>query len=1123
MIFFTKPEGCSDSLSVHSHRFEESKCPTHEMRHFSTNGAKQALFSNQILRVMKLFCILMITALTSVYADGFSQKVTYTGKNVPLEVVFSQIKEQTGYGFFYNQDLLKASQPVSLKVVDTDLKEVLNSVFKNQPLSYTIKNRTILISRKNISESEIKESPVQDISGTVTDAKGEPLIGVSVKVKGSTAGASTDIDGKFRINADPNAILVFTYIGYTSKEIPVNGQSVLNVILAESTSQLSEVVVTALGISREAKSLTYSTQKVDSDEITKATGTNVVNALQGKVAGLTITRSTSGVGGGSTVLLRGNRSITGNNAPLYITDGVPGGIGLEDGDNIESISVLKGAAAAALYGSAGQNGVIIITTKKGKSGSTSVQFNGGLMVDRADIHTELQTLYGQGDAGVYVPSSEHSWGPKITGQNVQLWDGSTVKMTGYGDNLQDFFRTGATLNNSLAISTGNDKVQTYFSYGNITAKGITRNNDLSRHNVNLRINTNVSKKLSFDTKITYNNEQIDNNPISYTTTSIYRTPVSIPISAMENYLYTDANGNPRQNYWKPGSSIIGNPYFYMYRNLNANVAHRIVGLLAAKYDFNDWLSLQLRGNVNQSFSNDDTRIYSDSYHSLIGSTYNANTGNSRATNIDGLLTFKRSLSTDFKLSGHLGGAIQGSRSESTSAIANGLNKPDFFFLGNSKAPQITNTIAESPLVQSIYAAATLAYKDYLYLDVTGRNDWSSALPKGEESIFYPSVGLTGIISDMVQLPSWITYGKVRGSMATSGYGGNAYLGQEYYTVSNGGIILTPTIKVPGNYKPEMTTSFEAGADWRFLNDRIGIDATYYRTRTKNQLLLIGTPSATLFDQRYINAGLIQNNGVELVFSVTPVKGKVFKWDASFNFTKNVNKVISLTENMNSVIIQDDNLATIRVEEGKPYGSMYVKGWRRDAQGRKLVDAQGRPLLTAAKDVYAGNFNPDFMSGLTNTLSYNNLSLSFQIDYRQGGNIIAGTQPLMDADGHSTRSLLGRDGGIVIDGYQTNGTKNTTAISSQAYFSAIGDRYPTGEEYNYSATNIRLREMSLDYKIPTAKLKYFKAASISLVGRNLFFFKNDAPFDPEIARGRGGTEYVALPFTKTLGLNLRATF
>ena len=1096
------------------------------MKIFYENVGFAFLMRRKIIRPMKLIALFTLAAIFQLRAEVHSQSFNFNETNTTVKQMFKQIEKNSNYSIFYRLDQVNLDQKINVITPDGTIENVMSQVLINQSLTFAVVDEVIVVKLSNSLNTDLRAI----VKGTVKDVNGETLPGVSVKIKGTNIGTTTEKDGNYTLNVtESNPVLVFTYIGFVTQEIPLNGRTSVNVVLNIANTALNEVVVTALGISREAKSLTYSAQKVSGEDLTKATGTAVINGLQGKVAGLTITRSGSGgVGAGSTVLLRGNRSITGSNAPLYITDGVPGGIGMEDGDNIESITVLKGAAAAALYGSSGQNGVILITTKKGKAGATSVQFNGGLLFDKADVISEFQNEYGQGDAGVYNPSSERSFGPKMAGQNVTLWNGSTVPFTGQKGRFNDFFRTGTTLNNSLSVSGGGEKMQTLLSYGNIKAQGILDNNDLTRHNLTLRISNTISKKLSLDTKLTYNNERIDNIPQQYTGVSLYLTPVSIPLSEMQKFAYTDAFGNPRQSYWKPGSSIQGNPYFYMNKTLAGSTINRLVGLVSAKYDFNSWISLQVRGNVNQNFSRNDNKIYSDSYFSLVGSNYSMGQSSSSGSNVDALLTFKHDLTKDFKLSGHFGGYVAGSTSIGTTNNANGLFKQDFFYMSNAKAPQVTNTYSQSPSIQSLYSSLTLAFKDYLYLDVTGRNDWSSALPKADQSVFYPSVGLTAIISDMIDLPSWVSYGKARVSSANSGFGGNAYLGQEYYLVSSGGGIITPTIKSPGNYKPELTTSFEAGLDWRFFGNRLGFDVTYYKTKTTNQLLLIGVPTATLFDQKYINAGLIENNGIEVVLSATPIKAGKFSWDAMLNYSKNNNKVVRITDQMTSVIIQDDGMATKMVETGKSFGTMYVKGWQRDAQGRKLVDNQGRPLLTSSKNVYAGNTNPDFMAGMTNSFNYTNISLGFLIDYRNGGTIISGRQPLIDAAGHSERSLYGREGGIILDAYLSDGTKNTKSITSQQYFSAIGDRYPTGEEYSYSGTNIRLREVTLNYKIPAKLLNknnYIKNASISLVGRNLFFFQKSTPFDPDISSGRGGTEgaYDAMPFTRTYGLNLQVGF
>jgi outer membrane receptor protein involved in Fe transport len=449
-------------------------------------------------------------------------------------------------------------------------------------------------------------------------------------------------------------------------------------------------------------------------------------------------------------------------------------------------------------------------------------------------------------------------------------------------------------------------------------------------------------------------------------------------------------------------------------------------------------------------------------------------------------------------------------------------------MSNAKNPFVTDLYGKFPQVLSLYATATLNYKEYLYLDVTGRNDWSSALPKSNRSYFYPSVGLSAIVSDMVTLPEWISYGKARITFANSGYGGRQYLDQNYYAVNAGYIVGTPTVQSLGTYKPELTSSFETGLEWQFFNDRVGFDLTYYSTRSKNQLLLINIPRASLFNQKYINAGLIQNRGVELMVHAMPVKTPSFSWDVTLNYSKNVNKVLELTEGLNSVILNDNREAQIRAVVGGSYGDMYVKDWVRDSLGRRLVDDAGKPILTAGNTEFLGNYNPDFMAGLQNTLNYKNFSLSFLIDYRKGGYIIAGTQALLDADGHSNASLQGRENGLVLDAYTEDGKPNTQNITAQAYWSAIGDRYPTGGLYAYSATNIRMRELTFGYKLPRRLLErqnFLKDVKISVVGRNLFFFQRSAPIDPEITWGTsvGGLEYGALPSTRNMGINLKLSF
>jgi TonB-linked SusC/RagA family outer membrane protein len=1002
------------------------------------------------------------------------------------------------------------------------------------------------------------------ITGKVTSSKDDtPASGVTVSIKGTTQGVSTLSDGSFSIQAPAGRVtLQISSVGFQRQEILVDpGQNNVTINLTENINELGEVVITALGIERKAKTLTYATQRISGERINEAKEVNVINALQGKIAGVTITKNATGPGSSSKVLLRGSRSITGNNQPLYVIDGVPmdnssrsqasntfggrdggDGIGMINADDIESINVLKGAAAAALYGSAGQNGAIIIETKRGKSGRVSIDLNSGAYFDKISVYPEFQYEYGQGDAGVFKDNSEHSFGPKITGQSVKLWNGTTTTLAGQRDRIKEFFRTGKNYSNSIAVSGGTDKMQTYFSYGNTYAEGILRNHDLRRHSFTLKNNINLSSRFSIESKITYINESVHNKPALgeassgiNPVTTLYRSPVSIPLSEMQKFEYLDSNGNNRQSYWKPNSSILENPYWVLNRETFTEAKDRILGLVTARYNFTSWLNLQLRGSIDKTLEKTEFNLFADSYYSLVGS--NMSIGNLRhhSTNLDALLNFNHDISNDFSLSANIGGAVRDGWYQGINSNANGLNKPNFFFMGNAKAPQVTNYYGRSPQVQSLYAAANIGFKNFLFLDATARNDWSSALPKANQSYFYPSVGISAVISDMTTLPSAISFGKVRLSYAQSGAGGSQYLDRLYYSVASGGRITTPTVQPFSNFKPELTRAFEAGLEWRFINNRLGFDMTLYKTETKNQLLLIGAPSASLFDRKYINAGLIKNSGVELQVTATPVQSKDFSWVILLNYAANKNRVVRLTDENPNVILVDDRGAQIKAAVGGSYGDMYVKGWLRDSMGRRLVDTLGKIIFTKGTTMNIGNYNPRYTAGLSNSFNFRNLSFSFLVDYRNGGIVISTTQALIDADGHSKRSLEGREGGLVLDAYvstdgkSTDGKKNTRNIPASEYWTSIGDRYPTGELYAYSATNMRLREVTLGYRIPKGivdKTNVFKDVKISLVGRNLFFFKRDAPFDPEIALGTGnggGLEYGSLPSTRTIGVNLKLSF
>jgi len=1072
-------------------------------------------------------------------------------KNETLVDAFKKIEAQSPYHFMYRNEEVKNIRNLNFQERNISVEEFLKIILSGTPFTFRQVNNQILI---NVSFKEINyTTPVnagklvdlqvthlQDnvIRGKVTDASGQPLSGVSINLKGTNIGTTSDGQGSYLINVPGgNAILVFTNIGFIAQEIKVGGRNSIDVVLSVAGAKsLDEVVVTALGIKREVKSLTYSVQDIKGDKLDEAKDPNLINTLQGKVAGLTITRDATGPGGDSKVIIRGNRSLTGSSDPLYVVDGVPlnGGIGMLSPDNIESMTVLKGASAAALYGSQGQNGAIIVTTKKPRTGGISVDYNGGITFDRVSIFPELQYEYGQGDGGVYNANSEHGWGPKATGQSVTLWNGDAVPLKGQPDRFRDFFRTANDVTNTVSVSGGSDKVQAYFSYGNTDAQGIMRNNDYSRHNADLKINTNISSRLTLQTKATYIYEDVTNRVVpgdggTYTLPSLYCAPTTIPLDEMKKYSYVDASGNERQSYWLPNSSVLENPYWTLNRVLYYQQRDRFLGLFSAKYDFTKWLNIQVRGSIDKMIQNNDHKIYADNYFSQVGSDYRYGRGTFQSSNLDVLVSFHHSLTKNIDLTGNVGGAMQQGNYTSEDGSANGLFKPNFFFMSNAKGAFVSNGYGKKPQVQSLYATASIDYKKYLYLDITARNDWSSALPKSSQSYFYPSVGLSAIVSEMLAMPSWVSYGKVRVTFANSGFGGTEYLDQNYFAVGSGGAVLTPSIQSLGTYKPELTHSFETGLDWQFFNSRLGFNLTYYDTKTTNQLLLIGPPPATLFQQKYINAGLIENSGIELLMNFTPIVSHNFKWDMTINYSKNNNKIKELTNTINSVVLADgDNVYLIKATVGGKYGEMYAKGWATDSLSRHLVEDDGTPVLTPGLDEYLGNYNPDWMAAISNTFTYKNFSLSFLIDHRQGGTVISGTQALLDQYGVSKASLQGRENGIVLDAYTRDGKKNAQSISGEAYYGLIGGRYPSAGFYAYSATNTRLRELTVGYKLPEALLRkthFIKDAKLSVVGRNLFFFQRSAPVDPEITRGvdGGGLEYAQLPSTRSYGLNLKLSF
>jgi len=1013
------------------------------------------------------------------------------------------------------------------------------------------------------------------VTGTVTSADdNSPMPGVNVVVQGKTTGTITDAAGNFSITVPGNdAVLVFSFIGYNPQNVTVGGQSNLSVKMATSATQLAEIVVTSLGIKRERKALTYSAQTVDVARLTESRELNAINSLQGKVAGLDLVRSNAGVGSASRVVLRGNRSISGDNQPLYVVDGVPiqnsmffttygegGGMTSSDGisninpDDIESVTVLKGPSATALYGTRAANGAILITTKKGTSRKgIGVEYALNYSVETPVILTKFQNVYGQGASGIYAKNQEFEWGPKMDGTMVQHWTpdvnspkyGTTYPFVAHPDNYKDFFQMGTNLTNTISLTNGTDNTQVYFSYTNTLSKGIVEGNDLRRNNVNLRINSKFGKKLSFDSKLTYFNQNVQNrvstgDDFSNPMRAILRQPSNISQEEAQTFEYFDNAGFRLQNYWNPHSNGGENPWWIVNRIPYTESRDRVLGMASLKYEIINGLSLQIRSAIDYSGDRNSQNRYNDTYTIADRGNYITNSLTNYEMNNDILLNYNKPLGENFSLNISAGGNMLTQQWYGMGTNNTSLLKPNLFTITN--AGRLTaSEYGATKKINSLYGFATVGYKNYLFLDLTARNDWSSTLPPDAWSYFYPSAGLTWVISDMLKssMPSWLTFAKLRASYAQVGNDTDPYQLNptfNFYTGGANGYASRGGTQPATDLKPEITTSQEFGGDIRFFQNRLGLDLTWYKSNSKNQLLSVNVPVASGYYNKFINAGNIQNKGVELTLNATPVKGE-FTWDLSLNFAKNNSLVVELAEGMERYNLTGRQwMTTTVIQVGHEYGEILTKKFIRNAEGKVVVNGTtGLPLVTDGQTEYGGTYNPDWLGGMTNTFTWKDFDFNFAIDFRQGGVIYSFTEANLASDGYSDYTLDGRDGFVVdgvvqtkdADGNVISEAPNTKQTTSEAYWQSLGGRNtPTGEPFAYDASNSRLRQAAIGY---TKRFKNapISALRISIEGRNLFFLYNNAGrVDPNLSSGNTnvqGVEGFGLPSTKSFGMNLRVTF
>ncbi|MDR1644207.1 MAG: SusC/RagA family TonB-linked outer membrane protein [Tannerellaceae bacterium] len=1005
------------------------------------------------------------------------------------------------------------------------------------------------------------------VTGAVEDNLG-PIAGASLLVKGTSNGTITDQDGRFTLEGVKQGdIIRVSFIGYLAQEITYTGQSTLTIQLIEDSQTLDEVVVTALGIKREKKALGYAMQEVKGEALTETRDANVANALAGKVAGVQIRQNGTGVGGSTQILIRGNNSITGNNQPLIVVDGVPidnfsgdtgdywgnskadKGSGISDisPDDIESMTVLKGPAAAALYGSRAGNGVVMITTKKATAGKgIGVSFNSNLTIENPMQTPSFQNEYGQGSNGVFDADIVGSWGARMDGQIVATALGN-VPYSARDNNLYtDFMRTGNTWTNSLDISKATDDISFRAAVTRLDNEGVVPNSRMNRTSITLRSTAKLASWLSADVKINYVNQSGKNRTaVAADPNSIFYDALLIPRSiAYSDFLPFKDNDWKREDGRPAGyvfthNSMPRSPYWSAYRNQNSDKRDRYIGFAALDFTFTDWLSLKLRTGIdNYTSSYDRIRATGNPYWETNGD-FRTDTEQFKEMNSDFLFTAQGNWDK-FGIVGTAGGNIMARSSSTLTGRSGNLVIPDFYAIANGQEHEASYWKSRKQ-INSLYATASLSWDNFVYLDVTARNDWSSTLPKDNSSYFYPSVGGSWVFSQMLSQMGKdlgpLSFGKLRVSWAQVGNDTDPYQLLDYYTINyniKGGIFTASSANYIANpnLKSETIQSWEVGLELRGFDNRVGLDVAYYKKNAFDQILKISVPSATGYQYKMVNAGNIQNQGWEIALNATPVKtSSGFQWGTLLNWSKNTNKIIELTEDTKKQILSDgtginDRGMNIVAEEGGTFGDIYGYGYERDDNGRIVVGDDGLPI-TSSEMKLLGNNQPKWMLGWSNDLSYKNFTLGFLIDLNYGGDVFMGSILTGANYGNLDMTLAGREGGLIFDGVTKDGAVNTKSVNAQAYWGKLATIY---EAFMYDATNARLREISFGYTVPRSLLSKtpFTVLKASLVARNLFMiYSTTEGFDPEAGFSNSsktqGYEFGSMPTMRSIGFNINVTF
>ena len=1005
--------------------------------------------------------------------------------------------------------------------------------------------------RETVRKASADNSTVR---GRVVDVSGEPLIGATIREKGGTRGTVTDIEGNFILSVPDSAVLQVSFVGYESIEVSVGGRKTLEIQLRENTVMLDNVIITALGLEKKEASLAYSIQKVKGEELTRMKEVDMITALAGKAAGVQINKNSSGIGGSAKVSLRGIRSASGDNQPLYVIDGVPmlnigteqaysaiggtanagnrdGGDGISNlnPEDVESISILKGAPAAALYGSQAANGVILITTKKGNTaGQRNIYFSTGLTFDKAFSLPKMQNCYGVSDV-------------------VDSWGEKTYLPT--SNELNDFFRTGLTSITSVSVNYGNEKIQTYFSYANTTGRGIVDKNQLTKHNINLRETAVMfNQRLKLDGNVNVMRQIVKNKPVSggfymNPLVGLYRFPRGEDLSYYkDNYeIYDPERKLGIQNWHTFTEDFEQNPYWIQNRIQSKETRMRSIISLSANLRINSWLTVQARGSVDYISDKMRQKFYASTAPALCGANGRYIEMDYQETLIYGdVMAMGKRKWEDFTLDVAIGGSINDKNVNSTRYDSKNasLKYANVFNLANivmNGSASIDQKIDSRRQLQSVFGTAQVGYQDKVFLDLTARNDWASTLAytsHEKSGFFYPSAGLSFLIDKWIQLPEWISFAKLRGTYSKVGNDIPQFITNSVSHITAGGELQANDAAPFKEMEPEMTHSVEVGTEWRFFQSRLGFNLTYYRTNTHNQFFKLPALAGDMYAYRYVNAGDIQNRGWELTVDATPVLTPDFTWKTSLNFSSNRNKIKELHEELKELVYGPSSFSSsyaMKLVKGGSIGDIYGKAFVRDVEGNIVYqtegDHKGLPAVEGeGNTIKVGNANPRFIMGWNHTFSYKGFSLYFLLDWRYGGKILSQTQAEMDLYGVSQVTALARDRGYVtLEGQQIDNVKGF-------YKNIVGGRAGVTEYYMYDATNLRLREVSLNYTFPKKwmqKTKVLKDLQLAFVARNLCFLYKKAPFDPDLVLSTGndnqGIEVFGMPTTRSLGFTVKCEF